>query len=430
LRIDGGSVIIKTPTTKTAKLNFSLLDLNKVLLVCILIFVSSASKCIFPTDQIQQAIDQIDKGVAEIQGESSKWNSTVKDIAENLPKEAKEIVRNELTQLVERSTISVGVEFRCNVDFLANRAIQGLLRIKALLLKQDPPAILPSLCQISPGFLNLNEPVASRSNIVIGGYDMDKKDSHGHGMKYVLFSDATQQKFDMDEARIGRTTHYVNTLNTSGADWEAMLKTRKISKIQMFWNDAKMNAAEILIISKNPQKKEVTADLGSVSFTPPHVGNGDADFNTASDRFMSFRVTAEAKVEDNKIMTRVFMSATEARPDFTEVDGWSDWNVAYTPPDGWKILSFSPNTKSKRSGRITQQGARVENLSPGELVTRFSINGDHDGNEAGSWTSVIARFNNQVKIQIIEDLGPKAPTRAVTLQLPDILATKPRTLSP
>jgi hypothetical protein len=410
------------------------LNINKILFLIVLIFVASGSKCIFPTDQIQEAIDQIDKGVAEIQGESSKWNSTVKDIAENLPKEAKEIVRNELTQLVERSTISVGVEFRCNVDFLANRAIQGLLRIKAILLKKDPPDILPSLCQISPGFLNLNEPAASRSTIVIGGYDMDKKDNQGHGIKYVLFSDATQQKFDMDEARVGRTTHYVNTLNTSGADWEAMLKARKISKIQMFWNDAKMNAAEILIISKNPQKKEVTADLGSLSFTPGRAGSGDGDFNTGSDRPMSFRVTAEAKIEDNKIMTRVFMTAKEGGPDWTEVSGWSDWNIAYTPPAGWKIVSFKPNTKSERSGAITQHGARVENLSPGELVTRFSINGDRDGSEAGSWTSVTARFNNQAKIQIMEDVAPEAAksnvNRVTTLQLPDILATQPRRSSP
>lgn len=429
----------KKPTTKTAKLtpanfltNASFLKLNKVLLICVLIFLSMGSKCIFPTDQIQEAIDQIDKGVAEIQGESSKWNSTVKDIADNLPKEAKEIVRNELTQLVERSTISVGVEFRCNVDFLANRAIQGLLRIKAILLRKDPPDILPSLCQISPGFLDLNQPAASRNTIVIGGYDMDKKDARGQSMKYVLFSDATQQKFDMDEGRVGRNTHYVNTLNTSGADWEAMLKTRKISKIQIFWNDAKMNAAEILVISKNPQKKEVTVDLGSLSFTPGRVGSGDGDFNTASDRPMSFRVAAEAKVEDNKIWTRVFMTAKEGRPDWTEVNGWSDWNIAYTPPAGWKIVSFKPNTKSERSGAITAHGARVENLSPGELVTRFSILGDRDGSEAGSYTSVTARFNNQARIQIIEDLvspdASKAIMDGIKMLQPPELRTTNRTL--
>lgn len=396
-------------------------DLKIVIALSLLMFVASGSKCVFPVDEIQEAINKIDRGIDVIHGESDKWNSTVRDIADNFPKEAKELVRNELTQLVQRSIMSAGVEFRCETDFLANRAIQGLLRIKAILKKEKPPEIVPSFCQISPSVLDLNVPPASRSTVVIAGYDMDQKDAKNNLLKYVLYSDITKQKIDVDNSRVGRTTHYENIINASGSDWEKMLKDNKITKIQLFWNDTKIDSAEVLIISKKPQKKEIAGvNLGEISLTPKHV-RGDADFNVHNDKPMSFHVIGEAKIEDDKIMTRIYMNAREERPDWTQVEAWSEWNTAYTAPHGWKIISFAPQKKSERKGLINQNGARKENLPSGELVTIFNINGDRDGNEAGTWTGVTATFNNQVKIRLEEDFVPAAGaklTRNKTMILP------------
>ncbi len=95
------------------------------------------------------------------------------------------------------------------------------------------------------------------------------------------------------------------------------------------------------------------------------------------------------------------MMAAESQSDWTRVDGWSDWQTAYTAPLGWKIKSASPLGASQKSGSIGTHGVRYKNLSQGEVVNRFDIYGDTDGQEAGSYTRVIACFT-PLTIQLVE----------------------------
>ena len=77
----------------------------------------------------------------------------------------------ELTRqsLANRSIASAGVEFRCNIDFFfERRAIEALKRLKAQLLKQNPPPLPPAFCQVDPPAID-PEGVASQ---VVGG-DLD-----------------------------------------------------------------------------------------------------------------------------------------------------------------------------------------------------------------------------------------------------------------
>ena len=355
------------------------------------------------TNSIDQAVNVIDRGIDNINHDSTRWQSTLREVADQLPKDVQSTIRNEMSQLVERSIAKTGVEFRCDVDFLAQRAKQGLERIKAMLLNQQPGPVSPSFCHVSPGTLNINAPPQSRSTIELAGYDMDQNDQKGHTLKVFLFSDRTGESIPLTEDRIGRTTHYLLTLNVTGSDLETLIRNKQISKLRVSWNDTAAGLPEVLVIQRVAQRKTVTVPLGEITHVPSRAG-GDADFDTDGGNPLDYSVTGESRVDGNRIMVRVHLRGRERQPDNTTVDSWTDWQVAYNAPLGWKIVSCTPLGGSNRSGSITDHGVLSLKLPQGEVVSRFEIFGDRPDDEAGSYTRVIVFFNPATVV--LEELIP------------------------
>ena len=343
-------------------------------------------------DPVDRAVKAIDQAIDDIRNDNTRWQAALREVADRLPKEVQGTVRNEVTQLVQRSIATAGVEFRCNADFLASRAIQGLQRVRAMLKKQPTEPVHPWVCHMIPSVIDLNEPADGRAKVEIAGYDMDRKDHNQKPLRAVLFSDQTGQSTEMKEERIGRASHYVVNLNVRGEDFEQQLRQLKISKIRLFWGDALQGSNEVLVIPGRAQVKTETAPLGEIDHTPKHTG-GDEDFDVDGDEPMSFTVRGESKATENQILVRAYMRAREDRPDFTTVESESDWQIAYHAPAGWRIVSASPVGESKRSGSITDHDVRVESLPQGEVVMRFEVSGDRSGDEAGSHTRVKVSFN-------------------------------------
>ena len=355
------------------------------------------------TNSIDQAVNVIDRGIDNINHDSTRWQSTLREVADQLPKDVQSTIRNEMSQLVERSIAKTGVEFRCDVDFLAQRAKQGLERIKAMLLNQQPGPVSPSFCHVSPGTLNINAPPQSRSTIELAGYDMDQNDQKGHTLKVFLFSDRTGESIPLTEDRIGRTTHYLLTLNVTGSDLETLIRNKQISKLRVSWNDTAAGLPEVLVIQRVAQRKTVTVPLGEITHVPSRAG-GDADFDTDGGNPLDYSVTGESRVDGNRILVRVHLRGRERQPDNTTVDSWTDWQVAYNAPLGWKIVSCTPLGGSNRSGSITDHGVLSLKLPQGEVVSRFEIFGDRPDDEAGSYTRVIVFFNPATVV--LEELIP------------------------
>lgn len=343
-------------------------------------------------NSIDNAVGVIDEGITTIDQNSTKWQGTLQEISDKLPKDIQSTIRNEMDQLVARSIARGGVEFRCNADFLAQRAILGLKRIKAMLLKQQPEPIKPSFCQVSPEALVLNAPKDSRQTILIAGYDMDQADKSGQPLRAVLFSDKNGAKVNLDEGRIGRTTHYSITLNVARADFEKLLRDKKISKIKISWGDNSSGLPEVLVVPREAQTTtKPNVVLGPVTFAPPRTG-GDADFNSKSDHPMKYTVKGESRIEGSKIMVRVYMMGAETQADWTKAEGWSTWQTAYTAPPGWKIKNVRPLGVSEANGSTASHSKITAHLSQGEAVTKFDILGDRDGIDVGIYTSVTAFF--------------------------------------
>jgi len=358
------------------------------------------SSCAPPVPQgIDRALVTIDRAINTIQNEPELWRATLQDVADQLPSDVQSTIRTEIDQLATRSIATAGVELRCNTDFFAERAVQGLKRVKAMLTGTNPPPIPPAICNIVPPKLDLNLSPDRRTTIEIYGYDLDYEAENGHLLEVFLVAKNGERTPLADVQRLGRTTHYLHVLNVAGSDFDSLLQKEGIAKIEFAWgNDGRKG--EVIVIGREAQHNNETFTPQQISHVPSHV-RGDADFDSDYGNPMSFTVKAQSRVNGNEIQVRVYMYAAEEEDDYTTVDSWSSWERAYLAPAGWTIESYSPSAVAERSGNITDHNIRVESLPAGELVNRFEIYGDTDDDEAGGYTRVIAYFS-PMRVNLIE----------------------------
>ena len=362
-------------------------------IVTVLAAVLTLTSCAMTT-AVDRAVSEIDRGIDVISNDSTKWQSTLKQVSEKLPADLQATIRNEMSSLVQRSIATVGQEFKCSADFLAKRAVQGLDRIKIMLIGGFPDPTEPSFCLVDPGKLDVNVPPDSRTTILVSGYDLDAKDIEGHLLRLSLFSDKTGNEVDLPEGRIGRTTHYAMLLNVAGADFEKQLREKDISKIRIKWKGNISALPEVVVIPREPKKQVVTVPLGELTLTPVHV-RGDRDFDTDDDEPMSFHVIGESQSNGSEISVKAFMRACEDRPDWTTAESSDDkWQTAYTAPPNWRITAVHPIGKSEKWGLIADHAVHSESLPQGEVVTRFDVYGDRKGDDAGTHTRVKVFFNS------------------------------------
>jgi hypothetical protein len=294
---------------------------------------------------------------------------------------------------VERSIAQAGVEFRCDTDFLALRVLQALEKIKAEAAGEEPPILTPGFCHVTPAVLDMNLPPESRTSVEIAGWDLDQLDATGANLKILLVSDHTGEVIELPEARIGRTTHYWITVNVFGADFEQLITAKKITKLRLAWGSYSKGLPEVIVLPRVPKVDTVVQTFGEVTHYPKHVG-GDPDFDTGPSEPMFTIVRVETKAEENKVMVRLYMYAKEGEADYTKAESASEWMVAYAAPAGYKIKGVSPLGSVERSLTITSHGAHEIKLPQGEVVYRFEIYGDHKGPDAGTYTRVVAYFND------------------------------------
>jgi hypothetical protein len=336
-------------------------------------------------DSIDEAISVIDRGIEDITSESASWQTVLQRVAANLPKDISNTIRQDAQQLASRSIAEAGIEFRCNVDFLGDRAIRSLQQLKAQLRGTTLPPLAPAFCQMTPDAIDLKANPDGWGTITLSGYDMDKKDSAGSLLKFEMLStDGTVTQ--IDENYIARTTHYQITINLR--DIAKTLYEKRVVKLCTTWTDYPGLLPEAVVLPWQPNRTSERVDIGRTSYMPPKVRRGDKDFTTKSDKHMSVVCKAQSRLYENTIQTRVYMHAREERSDWTEVEGWSDWAAAYTPPDGWRIVSYRPNVESSHSANITTHGKITYSRPAGEIVSRYEVWGDREGDEAGIWTKV------------------------------------------
>lgn len=363
-----------------------------VVLLCMVVVTGTSSCILVDTSPIDRAVQAIDNGIKDIRGESSAWQTVLSRVAKDLPQEISAIIRTDAENLATRAIAATGEEFKCGVDFLANRAVSALEQLKAKLLNQTLSPLPPEFCQVIPSSIDLKVSPAQWPVITLHGYDLDHKDPAGNLFEIRLQDETGQVVATLPETRIGRTTHYKVTVNLG--QMASTLYNSKIRKLLSFWGGSQMSAkGQVVIVAWEAGRKTEYVAPNATTYQPlytkqPNHPIGDRDFDTDDDEPMTVDVTAEVTLYNNRLISRVYMKAYEPRDDWTAAEGWSAWATHYSPPAGWRIISYRPQATSTHHANITSHGEKTYNRPTGEVTYRFVVQGDRDGDDAGVYTDV------------------------------------------
>lgn len=351
---------------------------------------------------IEEAIRILDRAINELQEDFTNLEAVVTRVAHDFPEQVNETVRTSLQHLALRIVGQVGVEFRCNIDFLGARVLSVLIALRTELLGGPPAEPLPpALCSAVPAQISLRDAAENRSEVSFYGYDLDHRDRNGNLVQVALLR-RNGERYVVPESAVGRTSHYQITLNAQLVACEL----RDAVKIQLLYDGVPMGAqGEVTVSPWLPRMTETPWNFGVFPLYPDHTG-GDGDlFSHDNEPFLvvvrvEFRITPDR----HRIEMRGFLRLFEERDDWTELSRESSWEVGYQAPPNQVIVGFTPNAGTSVEAQVNYQGVILLNRPAGEVVSSITVWGDRDGDEPG-WSHMDVHFH-QVMVQLLEEQAP------------------------
>jgi hypothetical protein len=355
-----------------------LVESGFALMVLAVIVLLLASGCGGGGSAQDETLSAIDESIAMLNTNPSNWRDALDHAIAKLPVNADSTIRNELTNLSNRTVAAATEEFRCQTDFLGARAKEGLIRARAHASGQVYPKPEPVLCDITPALIDMNSPPEQRNQVALSGYDFDAADLQ-------LFLVSPVRSIEVSD-HLSRQTHYHATANLGASGVPISPEATKLSLASNGWE-----IGSVPIIQRTPPRCEsesIGTDPVARTYLPPHVPPGDREFFGNVDITIKVYLLSTA----THIDATIEMNAVEPAGDHTTARGTSEPFRVYTAPAGKVISAVLVPLRDELAYHDstweddTFQGA-------GGAVRTYVARGDHYGEDAGTWTQVTVYFN-------------------------------------
>jgi hypothetical protein len=349
---------------------------------------------------LDNAIDALDRN-------SASWQTVLQDTTQQLTADAQSTVRNEISDLLNRSVAATGTELRCNMDFIGTRVRQALVRIRARLLHQPIPPVEPALCHVVPAAVDMALDSSRRNKLEFFGYDFDT-------MPIKVTLQDKSRTLDVS-SNLDRLTHYHMTLNL-GANGVPV--SNASNRLTLEWQDRLISSIAV-IQPATPvcrEKTETYTRSTYLSYTPPHT-RGDKEYSGNGPEVWA---TANWINDGTHVNLRLWMKAKETRSDWTTAEGERTESY-YTAPSGWRIDSIVGNLESSAHYVDTDHNDDRQGGGPNGPVKEFNFRGDRDGDDAGSYTGVDVTFN-PLTVKLVEVANCAPASTVKSLQIKGLIA--------
>lgn len=330
----------------------------------------------------------LDGAIDALERNSASWQAVLQDAMAELTEDAQSTVRNELSNLLNRSIAATGAELRCDIDFVGTRVRQALVRIRARILGQEVPPPEPALCSVVPPAIDMELEPNRRNKLEFFGYDFDTTP-----ITVRLHDD--NRVLDVSE-HLDRLTHYQMTLNL-GANGVPLSSAS--NRVTLEWQGRQISSVPV-IQPTTPVCREQTAEYVRntyLSFTPPHTGTGDREYAGHGPEVWA---TARWVLQGNQVSVRLWMKARETRSDWTTAEGVRV-EPYYTAPPGWRIERVVGEVESSAHYVDTDHNLDRVGGGPSGPVKEFVFRGDRRGDDAGTYTGVDVFFN-PLTVELVE----------------------------
>ncbi|MDR9403565.1 MAG: hypothetical protein RI580_09005, partial [Halothece sp. Uz-M2-17] len=132
------------------------------------------SGCGFSAEKtVNTGVDTLNEAIRKLESNSNRWQEVLKDTQNTLITEGQSTLANEVSSVISRATSDVGMEAKCSVDFLRDRAREDLIRLRATITKETLD-LTPVFCNPTPNAVDLNLPPNRRPLVEIAGYNLTR----------------------------------------------------------------------------------------------------------------------------------------------------------------------------------------------------------------------------------------------------------------
>jgi hypothetical protein len=330
------------------------------------------------TNQVTQVLDQ---GISALNAQSANWQEILNNTLRDLPSETSNIIRGDISNLLQRTVAATGSEARCDADFFRIRVQQGLQYIKNKLLKRPSPPPEPHFCNPVPSAIDMSLHPNQRNKIDFFGYDFDMT------KKVDVFLESASTEVNVSQY-LERSTPYLMTLNLGS---NGVRLTKNSQRIILKWNNQTIST--ISVIQPSPEICETKyheEPQDPITYTPPKTNNSaDAEFYGHGPH-----ITCTVKLEiknSNSVVARIYMNAIEVdgegkiTGDHTQATGSHDYTVYKADPDETIERIVSSDQAYKE---YTDSNNHSDDQGSDGCVSKFLFVGDTEGKEAGTKTHV------------------------------------------
>lgn len=380
---------------------YSLKTLPGVLILVCLLVPSGCKKIEELTDAIdltrEQFVTEIDKGILTIENSANSAESVLLDIADQFGDFSKGLAYS-ADRVLDAVVGDAGVEARCLVDFMGNRAIHYLLLMKAeFITGVIPPPPPPLICRASMDVVDLNAPSSERYTLNL--YGADFLPMYKDSFSLVLVNPGGNELV-LGEDIFVRQSSYKYVLNLFRIDDDLL---DQWSYLSIRFNDAEVSA--VGIVPKDPpippKPREVNRTPGVYTFIPPHVKNGhDKKFG----RGLKVRVSFYIRHTRTQAYVQIIMRAIDKRNE-TVAAGWSQRFYFFQAPYGEYIKGIVDEdagghelVEYKYYGNHIVRTINEDGIIPHNTdLGGASITGTIGGEEAGISTGIKFQFTKPFK---------------------------------
>ena len=359
------------------------------------------------TDRV---VATLNDGIGALGSASADWQRVLEETRDKLIQQGQSTIANEVSNTLNRAIGATGAEFRCNVDFLRVRVRQDLVRIRDRLLGLPAEAPEPALCDVVPLAVDVSLVPARLNHLEFFGYDFDTTPIQ-------VLLDNTAGSVDVS-GTLDRPTHYHMTLNL-GANGVALGPTSQ--RLRLRWNGKDISTIAVTQPATPVcESKIVPFAHPPMTFIPPKVGSGDAEFGGHGPDVFGSVTLAPAS---GRVDVTIAMTARETRSDWTTASG-ATTTAFFNPDPGWRVEKIVEPASSTIHYTDTTTDRDDDFGSTGGPVSQWEFVGDTGGSEAGTRTRVTAHFveTHFVVTQATNCVSPHAlqTARAQNLLSPEV----------
>lgn len=362
---------------------------------------------------IQDASDEIDVAISQLQNTSASWQQVLQNLEGKLVGDAKDLIGNDIQNLITRSVNHAGVEFRCDADFINQRIVEALIAIKAKLLGQTPPPLQPRFCSAIPELVDMKLVPSDVRAVTFYGFNFDTPENRDNfQLKLESIGGAVQ---DVTRA-ISIPTAYAMTLALGPS---GVPVNNNSARLLLYWRDKLVSTVSVIPVQ--PVVKVCQSSVDNKPMQPigpllPPRTRGDSDFSGHGPTIFT---SASLTNTPTDVTLRLYFHAKETKSDWTTVGG-SMSTVIYRAPAGHAIDKVASATSAKVGPQDVSgtSSPKVFQLGGGGLLNRLEVIGDTDGDDVGR-TGIKRVMLNPLQV-IIHEVGDCVPP----LPLSQLLGTR------